>query len=243
MRVTPFHWAAAAVALLSGCSAGGTESTITGTIDQRTFPSAVEQISVISDEGTTTVDVASDGAFTLTLAEGATYRFALGPDGSGTPLVVRSQRGRLETQVTITGGEASLDMGLVRFWGGSQGTASSDIEATPRANTTPPTTELTPPIVDDGTLIGSCVDGVVEGTSQPCASGEAEVVCPEKEHGDHPGRKGRHGKHGGKGGKKGHHGDATSIADDPSTDVSSAEPVAIPELNLPLGIGCGGCSR
>ena len=101
MRITALCFLGAiASAIISGCmSPSPGSSTITGTIDQSTFTAAVSSIAILSDSGApTTAAVADDGSFTLTLQEGASYRFTLGADDT-IPLVVRSADSRLQTQV------------------------------------------------------------------------------------------------------------------------------------------------
>src|SRR4051812_8648973 len=88
-----------AVALIAaGCGAQPTTSTITGTVAQATFPSSIKTIRVFEGVGVLrVVPVAADGSFSLTLPQGAAYRFVFAGGSTETPLVVRSADGRLET--------------------------------------------------------------------------------------------------------------------------------------------------
>ena len=227
MRISALGFLGAAIAALTaGCGAAaepGT-STISGTIDQATFPAAVSQILVISDSSApTSAPVAADGSFALTLTEGASYRFALGADDT-IPLIVRSDAERLQTMITITGGGASANIGSVRFWAGTASSSTAEVQGVPATDTVTTT--------DD-----TCVDGLVPRTGQPCATGEATATCEDM--GGHRGPGGRH--HSPPDGFEKDHDEAEVAAPDPATDASPEQPVAIPELNLALGIGCGGC--
>lgn len=210
-------------ALVVGCgSAEPGSSTITGTIDQATFPAKVSSIAIISDSAApASAPVAEDGSFSLSLLEGASYRFTLGADGT-VPLILRQEGDRLQTMISITGGGASADIGSVRFWGGAA-SASSD------------STSVVPVPSTDPTAAETCVDGLIPRTGQPCSTGEVAVTCEDM--GDH---------HGGMGPRRGgHHGGPPPadevIAFDATTDASAEQAVAIPERTLATGVGCGGC--
>ncbi|MFO0760711.1 MAG: hypothetical protein U0359_29805 [Byssovorax sp.] len=220
-------------ALVAGCGTQSTTSTVTGTIAQATFPAALTQVTVTDDQGGSTIaPVDASGAFSLTLEQGKSYRVLLSADGKGVPLVVKSDAGRLQTTVSITTGGATVDLGSVRYWPGS---------TAPRSNVVVPST--TP-----DTSSASCVNGVIDGTAEPCASGEAAVMC-EDQGGDCPNM--------GSGSGHGHHGDGdgdgpsmgagsgdpatppvVQTAADTSQDASAGEPVGIPENNLPAAVGC-----
>lgn len=228
MRITSLCFLGAAVAaLIAGCgSAEPGTSTITGTLDQASFPAPVESIAVISDSAApTSVAVAADGSFSIGLTEGQSYRFTLGADGT-VPLILRTEGDRLQTMIKITGGDARVDIGKVRFWAGSAASSGAGaINAVPETEPGTTTTE------------DACVDGLMSRSGQPCAIGEAIVTCEES--GDHDGmRKPHHGMG---------HGDrppppeSEEITFDAATDASREQAVAIPERTLATGIGCGGC--
>jgi hypothetical protein len=222
-------WIAVGVcgALALGCgSSSPTTSTITGTLDQASFPAAVAQISVVDDQGVTAVTpVEAGGAFELTLTQGATYRFLLSTDGKSLPIVVKSDAGRLQTEVTITSGGASADIGSVRYWAGagSVGQAKSNLVTAPAVPSTTP---------------AACVNGVIDGTTQPCASGEAAAVCAVADQGGCPNM--GSGDHGGPDGAA--NGAGTPVvqpaAISTANDAADTDPVAVPEHNLPSALGC-----
>src|SRR5690348_13824350 len=68
---------AGCVLLGAGCGAPApTTSTIAGQIAQSSFPSPVDRITVVRDDGKVTkIPVGAAGAFKLVLTQGATYRF------------------------------------------------------------------------------------------------------------------------------------------------------------------------
>ena len=210
--------AAACVATAAGCApATPVDSTLSGTIAQSTFPAPVATITAVSDTGAVTaaaVDAA--GAFSFDLGSGGTYRFLLSPDGKSTPLVVRTVGGRLETQLTVTSAAASVDLGQVRYWAGSSLTPLSVSVVT--GTTT-------------STATGACVAGVIQGSSQPCSSGVATLVCAED--GDHGG-----GMCDGKPMSQTSTPATPVVVSDPTTDATAVEPVAIPVNSLPASIGC-----
>lgn len=229
-------WIAVGVcgALALGCgSSSPTTSTITGTIDQASFPTTVAQISVVDDQGVTAVTpVEAGGAFELTLTQGATYRFLLSADGKSLPIVVKSDAGRLQTEVTISSGGASADIGSVRYWPG----AGAAGEATSKLVTAPAVPSTTP---------AACVNGVIEGTSQPCASGEAAAICAAADQGGCPNM--GSGDHGGHGGPDGDASGAGTPVVQPAAistanDAADTDPVAVPEHNLPSALGCASSS-
>lgn len=218
MRLLPIVLIATAVA---ACGPATVDSTLTGTIAQSTFPAPVETITVVSDTGAvTTAAVDAAGAFHVNLGSSGTYRFLLSPDGKSTPLVVRTAAGRLETQLTVTGAGASVDLGEVRYWGGSSLTPLS-------VNVVTGTTAGT------STATSACVAGVIEGSSQPCSSGVAAPVCTEGAGADHGG-----GMCNGKPMSQTSTPATPVVVSDPATDASAIESVGIPVNSLPASIGC-----
>lgn len=241
MRSTPFSVLAGALFLIGCGSSSPTTSTVTGSITQESFPSSVAQITVVGDSGSrAVVPVDAGGAFELTLEQGSSYRFFLSADGLSIPIVIKSDEGRLQTSVTITTGGASADIGSVRFWPGEGAgrIARSNVIGLP------PVTEVTP---------AACVDGVLEGTTQPCASGEAAAVCAQQDEGDCPnmgsGDKGGHGHH--HGAADGAGDDAAGAGEpvvqaaaiDTADDASAADAVGVPEHNLPSALGCASAMK
>ncbi|MEP7120897.1 MAG: hypothetical protein ABJE95_08310, partial [Byssovorax sp.] len=154
---------ALATSAAGGCSSTpvATSSTLVGSVAQASFPKAVSAITLKSSTGkTSTVAVAADGKFSLKLEKGAKYQLFLGPDGKSIPLVLKSGQGRLETQVNVKSGGASVALGSIRYWGGGGMVAAKVIAGT-------------------STNASKCVNGVFAGTAQPCASGNAAEVCSD----------------------------------------------------------------
>jgi hypothetical protein len=226
--------AAAGALAVGGAGCDTTEPAYTvigGTIDQSTFPSRVQQITVLSDRGVVDqakVDAAT-GAFHLSLVWGSTYIFLLSPDGQGTPLIVGTgSHGELEVEVEVVTGGLSADIGAVRFWGG----APSGSPATPA---------------------GKCAAGVIEGTSQPCSTGPATLACDgisasgdgQDDRGSAENTTPQQG-YPAPGGQKGapryhHHHDDDDDDDGGGDGVLTASPnapMAIPAMSLPPVLGC-----
>jgi hypothetical protein len=218
-----------------GCSgaAAPTASTITGSVAQASFPKPVSAITVKSDAGkTSTVAVGADGRFSVTLEKGAGYQLFLGADGKSMPIVLKSDQTRLQTQVHVKSGGASLNIGSVRYWnGGSTAEAKVITPASP----------------------GSCVNGVFANSTQPCASGVAAATCSEEgddEESDDDGADEQGGDQGADcvdgidstthlscdGGPAANPTDATAAE---PTDASTADEMGVPESNVSDDLGCG----
>lgn len=154
-------------AALTGCASteatAAATSELTGSLAQSTFPAAVTSITVARDDGTTAVTpVGADGTFSALLEKGGTYRLLLSADGLGTPVVLDASNGRLRTTIQVTSAGGSIDIGSIAYWdptGASAKTQALDV------STTVTTTDA------------SCIDGVIAGTRQACATTEAPVDC------------------------------------------------------------------
>ena len=155
-------------AALAGCTTATTSSTaseLTGSIDQATFPAAVTSITVARDDGTTAITpVLADGTFSALLESGGTYRLLLSADGAGTPIVLDAGGGRLRTEIQVTSGGGAVALGTVRYWDPSVGSKGQALKTTVTTTTTMPATT-------------TCTNGVIAGTSQPCAGTAAPVDC------------------------------------------------------------------
>jgi hypothetical protein len=224
----------AAICSLSALASGGcsgaaapTSSTITGSVAQASFPKPVSAITVKSDAGkTSTVAVGADGRFSVTLEKGAGYQLFLGADGKSMPIVLKSDQSRLQTQVHVKSGGASLSIGSVRYWnGGSRAEAKV----------------LTPTSAGGA----ACVKGVFANSSQPCASGVAAATCSDE--GDDEDSDGEQADE--QGGESGadcvdgidsttHQSCDGGPAANP-TDATSADEVGVPESNVSDDLGCG----
>jgi len=232
----------AAACSLTAVAAGGcsstpakTASTIAGSVAQASFPKAVSAITVKSDSGkTSTVAVGSDGKFSAQLEKGASYQFFLGDDGKSIPIVLKSDQDRLQTQVHVKAGGASLNIGSVRYWGGVT-TAEAKVITAP------------------GAASKSCVGGVFANSSQPCASGVSPAVCSDEDdddgesnddHGDHADSPEEQGADCVDGLDATTHQvcdggpEANSTSADKSTDVDATASVGVPESNVPDDVGC-----
>ena len=157
-------------AALAGCTTSSTASTtssLTGSIDQSTFPAAVAAITVARNDGTkTTAPVLDDGSFSALLESGGTYRLLLSADGTGTPVVLDASGGRLRTEIKVSSAGGSIEIGSIQYWDPAAATETPGTEAQARG------TETTETPTD-----ATCVDGVIAGTSQACATTEAPVDC------------------------------------------------------------------
>jgi hypothetical protein len=211
-----------------GCSTtpAATSSTLVGSIAQASFPKAVSAITVKSSSGkTSTVAIAADGKFSVKLDKGAKYQLFLGPDGKSIPLVLKSGQGRLETQVNVRSGGASLAMGSVRYWGGG-GTTMAKVIAGSGASST------------------ACVNGVFANSTQPCASSVATAVCSDD------GEENDDGEQGADTGEQG--ADCVDGIDaatkqpcdgGPAANETDADPeqeMGVPENDVSGDVGCGG---
>jgi hypothetical protein len=154
-------------AALTGCTTSATSSTssaLTGSIEQSTFPAAITSITIARDDGTTAVaPVLDDGTFTALLESGGTYRLLLSADGAGTPVVLDASGGRLRTEIQVTSGGGSVEIGRVRYWDPSVGSKSQALQTQTAVTTTP--------------TAATCTDGLITGTTQPCAAATAAVDC------------------------------------------------------------------
>ena len=216
----------------AGCSGASapTTSTLAGSVAQGSFPKAVSAITVKSDTGkTSTIAVGADGRFSVTLEKGAGYQLFLGADGKSIPIVLKSDQARLQTQVHVKSGGASLNIGSVRYWGGA---STSEAKV----------------ITGPATGAKSCVGGVFANTSQPCAGGTSTAVCGEGDDEESDGDQG-----GDTSDEKGADSGADCVdgldattkqpcdggpAANP-TDADTASEVGVPEMNLPGDLGCG----
>ena len=204
------------------------DSVVVGSIAQATFPRDVERITVreVDQGAVTTAEVEADGSFEAELRAGGTYRLLLSPSGERWPIALRSGLGRLDTTVFVATGGALADIGEVRFWsGGTPGRAAV--------------------VGVEGEAPALCEAGLLE-TGEPCATGEAAVVCEEKHGKGH--RKHHHRDHGDD--HDGH--DEARCMDGldaqgqicnggpTAFDASAFEPQAIPGANLPEQLACLG---
>jgi len=239
------RWTWVVVGALGAVGCGSdppTTSTVKGHIAQDTFSWKVQRISVVSDKGAASVaSVDAHGAFALVLKKGARYQFFLSEDGKTTPIVIKSDDGRLETALEVQSGGATVDIGSVRFWPGTSPVRSR--MTSPGA----PTRSVVSGTPTTGGS-GACVGGSIEGTAQPCASGVAPLVCEDvdDEEGDDDGD--NHECEDGidpngnscDGGPEANKDDGAGGAQEAElTDASASDAVGVPALNLPEKLGCG----
>jgi hypothetical protein len=214
-----------------GCSstAAKTASTVTGSVAQASFPKPVSAITVKSDAGkTSSIAVGTDGKFSVDLEKGAGYQLFLGADGKSIPVVLKSDQGRLQTQVHVKAGGASLSLGSVRYWGGATTSEARDVTA-------------------PGTDNKACVGGVFANSSQPCASGVSAAVCSESDDEETDDDQGDHADSSNEdpgvdcvdGLDAATHQPCDGGPEANPTDVDDATEVGIPESNVPDEIGCG----
>lgn len=175
----PATLSALALLMLGGCGQPApTTSTLTGSIAQQSFAVPVKAITVTSDQGKTTkAAVGANGEFSISLEKGATYRLFLGDDGKSTPVILNSAQGQLVTTAHVRSGGANVNIGSVRFW---QGDASAPASVPPLdPSTSSNVVPTTPP-----TVTPQCVNGLVEGSTKPCATDTAAASCADAEEGD-----------------------------------------------------------
>ena len=227
---TPSAFAAVASSGCSGAPAP-TASTITGTVAQASFSKPVSKITVKSDAGkTSTVAVGADGRFSVALQKGAGYQLFLGADGKSIPVVLKSDQARLQTQIHVKSGGASLSIGSVRYWNGG---ATSEAKVIPGSTTAAKT----------------CTGGVFANSSQPCANGVAAATCSdddgEESDGENAGEQGADCVDGidstthqaCDGGPAANPTSGAEATD--ATDADGASEMGVPESNAPDTIGCG----
>lgn len=232
-RITYFLAAACALTVVAsgGCSSTAvkTSSTLAGSVAQASFPKAVSAITVKSDAGkTSTVAVGADGRFSVELEKGAGYQLFLGADGKSIPIVLKSDQDRLQTQVHVKSGGASLSIGSVRYWGGT------------------PTSEAKV-VTEPGSTGKTCVDGVYANSSQPCASDVSTAVCAESDDEDSDGDHQDHGDDADDeegadcvdGLDAATHQPCDGGPAANSTDADAASEMGVPEHNVPDDVGCG----
>lgn len=111
------------IAATTGCTS--TTSTISGTIQQESFPAPVTKITVRTEKADRVVPVDAAGKFQLVLQQGAEYQFLFSVNGKEMPLIARSIAGRLDTTVQVRSGGAKVDMGNVTYFAGQSATALS----------------------------------------------------------------------------------------------------------------------
>ena len=225
--------------LSCGKNPGSPSSTVTGKIEQASFPSPVVQLTVIENDGTSAVvHVDAAGRFSLKLAPQTTYRVFAGADGATIPLVVRTDGGLLGASIDVKSAGASVDVGSVRYWAGSVTPYARRIVLGSQA-----------PVAD------SCVDGTMM-SGQPCAVDSATVTCPSDDADDEDGDRGDETGGEGDGGvdcqdgidPQGNpcDGGPSANGDDGGTAVESADeqtvdgaqPIAVVSLNLPHSVSC-----
>jgi hypothetical protein len=206
-----------------------TSSTLAGSVAQATFPRAVSAITVKSDAGkTSTVAVGADGRFSIDLEKGAGYQLFLGADGKSIPVVLRSDQDRLQTQVHVSSGGASLSIGSVRYWGGASTSEAKVVTGPAAAGKT-------------------CVGGVYENSSQPCASGVSAAVCTDADDEEDDDGDGDHGDESADEQGADCVDGLDAVTHQPcdggpaanSTDADASSEVGVPEHNVPDDVGCG----
>ena len=99
-----------------GCSGTSTPSTstITGQIDQASYPTAITQLTLKSGSVTKTIPVDTLGQFSATVAAGNTYELLAG-GVDGVPIVVHATSARLDTTFHVRSGGAKLSLGQVHY--------------------------------------------------------------------------------------------------------------------------------
>lgn len=90
-------------------------SAVTGTVVPDGFQATPEAVTATDETGTqTTAALATDGAFTLTLASNHVYRLVVAGGGKSEPIGFLRSDGRLDGNFRLAAGGASLDLGSIR---------------------------------------------------------------------------------------------------------------------------------
>jgi len=217
--------------VLAGCAqqpAAPTSSTLRGHIDQATFAASVKSVTVLSSAGrSATAPIDPTGHFSISLAKGASYRFFFAADGKGTPLVLRSSLGHLQTSVTVSSGGAIVDMGAVRFWGGNKARLRAFAVTMPGSSGT---ATLTCSNSGDGdhehdgdNHDGDQSDGQNNDTGADCVDGlDAATQAPCD------------------GGPRANQGGSDGETSDGGDEADPSQAMGIADLQVPADIGCSG---
>jgi hypothetical protein len=208
-----------AAVLAAGCAAPSTPTTLSMTLDSATFAEApAALIAVPIGLGVPASASFTDGAVSLSLTAGSTYRLFVRVGGADVPVVLRSAEGARGAVVQVTGDGAMVDLGALRYWDAK---ATREVELTPI----------------DIVETDECVDGSMSVSGTPCSNESATVVCADEDGEDHREGRGRKGRHG----DRDHDDDDTAVAEDITVDPEL--PMVVTEFNLDIQIGCGmvGC--
>ena len=209
-----------------GCSTAPPPSTLSGTLEQASFPAPVAAVTFLKSDGTVHLAVVNAaGRFTIALDAGATYRVFLGKDGKSVPLAVRGAALPYGSQFTVASDGATVDLGTIRFFDGS----IRPYEAVVVQGTAP--------------ITNACAGGVLGVTGIPCASSDATIQCSAPTKGGCPNM----GNHGG----MGHDGPDTqgpgaaaapsaATIDDSNDAIDTSARFAVTGQNLVAPIGCAG---
>ena len=122
---------------LSGCTGSSTPttSTITGQIDQASFPTAINELTLKSGVVVSSVPVDAAGRFSITVRAGSTYEILAGAS-DGVPIVVHATTRRLDPTFHVKSGGAKLNLGQVHFRPGTDGLRNL-LASLPAANPSP----------------------------------------------------------------------------------------------------------
>jgi len=151
----------------AGCSPSPpTSSTLLGRVAQETFGApAAALVATAQDGARQRVALASDGSFELVLDKGKRYRLAVETPDGAVPVVFGGQHGLYLTSLDVPSGGATADLGALRYWANQPVRAQSiDLGATHQ-----------------------CVDGLFEGSGEPCIGEQASQVCADEDEGEQDG--------------------------------------------------------
>ena len=200
------------LAALVGCTGSPvpTTSTVTGQLDQASFPSSVTELTLKSGTAEVAIPVDAAGRFTATVEAGSTYEILVG-GSAGIPIVVHATTMRLDPTFHVKSGGATLSLGQVHY------RSSANVEglrarwpALPIAN---------PPAV--------CTDDDDDDHGDHECKGGGMHSHGGHSHGEH------HAGH-----SHGEHSDGADSAAE-STDCDESDAMGLPENNLPDEVGCG----
>ncbi len=158
-----------ALAMLAGCAktaAPDTTATVQGKLTVDSYAASPLAVIAFDESGAKQHStVAADGAFSLSLEKGHTYRLHVLTTGGEEPIVFPRASGALDTTFRVVSGAAVAQLGNVRHF--DKAPAGGFVVMSGQAA----------PGASDGAA-GECVDGFVKGTGAACADDNGkDVTC------------------------------------------------------------------
>lgn len=150
-------------ALVGGCASepgsGKSTSTVSGQLNQATYPSVVLRVVAQDESGTLVGDpLSADGRFSLTLKKGHRYRLGVALEGAQVPVVFPRANAGLGQWIDVQSGGAIANLGLVTYYASMPATGFKVLGGTEAAD-------------------GECENGVDAVTGAACVDDDGEVSC------------------------------------------------------------------